>query len=72
MSEKEQIKEVGANISEKISKLDEKIKWFYSDDFSLDEASARYKEAVKLAEEIEDNLENLKNDIKVLGHDFTK
>ncbi|MBQ3464457.1 exodeoxyribonuclease VII small subunit [Candidatus Saccharibacteria bacterium] len=72
MSEKEQIKEVGANISEKISKLDEKIKWFYSDEFSLDEASSRYKEAVKLAEEIEDNLENLKNDIKVLGHDFTK
>ncbi|MBR3204653.1 hypothetical protein IKF81_03150 [Candidatus Saccharibacteria bacterium] len=60
------------SINQKISTLDEKIKWFYSDDFSLDKAEENYKNAVNLAKEIERDLENLKNDIKILGHDFTR
>ncbi|MBR3257131.1 hypothetical protein IKG02_02500 [Candidatus Saccharibacteria bacterium] len=60
------------SITEKISSLDEKIQWFYSDDFSLDSAEENYKSAVFLAKEIESDLENLKNNIKILGHDFTR
>lgn len=60
------------SINQKISILDEAIHWFYSDDFSLDLASEKYKSAIKLAKEIESDLENLKNDIKILGHDFTR
>ena len=60
------------SITEKISSLDEKIQWFYSDDFSLDSAEENYKSAVSLAKEIESDLENLKNNIKILGHDFTR
>ena len=60
------------SINQKLADLNTKIEWFYSDDISLDSASKNYKTAVALAKEIENDLENLKNDIKILGHDFTR
>ena len=32
----------------------------------------KYKKTVTLAKEIEEDLEKLKNEIKILGHDFTR
>jgi len=64
MSEKE-------TINQKIAKLDEKIAWFYSDDFSLEEATKNYKNAIKLTKEIEADLNNLKNEIEILSKDFS-
>lgn len=60
------------SINDKITDLNEKVQWFYSDDFSLDHASENYKEAVNLAKEIETNLDELKNEIKIIDKDFTK
>ena len=60
------------NISEKIDRLKTGVDWFYSDDFKLDEASEKYKELTKLAKEIEADLQNLKNEIKVIEEDFSK
>lgn len=60
------------SISEKITDLNTKVEWFYSEDFSLDSASKNYKEAVALAKEIETDLDNLKNEIKIIDKDFTK
>lgn len=60
------------SINEKINILEDKINWFYSSDFSLDEATDRYKETAKLAKEIEKDLDNLKNEISVIQKDFTK
>ncbi|MBR3131374.1 exodeoxyribonuclease VII small subunit [Candidatus Saccharibacteria bacterium] len=60
------------SINDKITKLNTEVQWFYSDDFSLDEAEARYKDAVKLAKEIEKDLDTLKNNIKVINKDFAK
>lgn len=59
-------------INEKINQLDEQIKWFYSDDFSLDKASENYKKAISLSKEIESDLSSLKNEIEVLSEDFSK
>ena len=59
-------------INEKITELNEKVEWFYGDNFKLDEASIKYKEATKLAKEIEEDLKNLKNEIKVIEEDFSK
>lgn len=59
-------------INEKIEELNEKVEWFYGEDFKLDEASEKYKEATKLAKEIESDLDNLKNEIKVIEEDFSK
>lgn len=58
-------------LNQKITQLDRDIEWFYGDDFVLDEALSRYKEAAKRAEEIERELGELKNQVEVI-EDFTK
>ena len=59
-------------ISEKIDDLKNGVEWFYSDEFKLEEASEKYKDMTTLAKEIQKDLENLKNDIKVIEEDFSK
>lgn len=59
-------------LNQKLKDLDKQVEWFYSDDFKLEKASEKYKEALKLAEEIEKDLKDLKNEIEVLNEDFTK
>ncbi|MBR3248983.1 exodeoxyribonuclease VII small subunit [Candidatus Saccharibacteria bacterium] len=60
------------NLNEKIAELDKRVEWFYSDEFELGEAVARYEEATELAKEIERDLGELKNEIEVLTEDFSK
>ncbi|MBQ8985009.1 exodeoxyribonuclease VII small subunit [Candidatus Saccharibacteria bacterium] len=60
------------SLNEKIKELDEKVEWFYSDGFKLENAVDNYKDALKLSEEIEKDLKNLKNEIEILDKDFTK
>lgn len=60
------------SLNRKIEKLDGQVEWFYSDEFKLEEATAKYKEAVALAKEIEEDLKKLKNEIEVLAEDFGK
>ena len=60
------------SLNQKIKNLDQEVEWFYSDDFKLEEATKKYKDAAKLAHEIEKDLDSLKNEIEVIGHDFSK
>ena len=60
------------NISDKISDLKTGVEWFYSDDFKLEEAGEKYKTMTELAKEIEKDLAELKNEIKVIEEDFSK
>ena len=60
------------NLNEKIAELDKKVEWFYSDEFKLEEAVENYKDAARLAKEIEKDLTDLKNEIEVLAEDFSK
>ena len=60
------------NLSEKITELDKQTEWFYSDEFKLEEAVPKYKQAAELAKEIEKDLNELKNEIEVLAEDFSK
>lgn len=60
------------SINQKMQDLETQIDWFYSDDFSLDEATERYEKAASLAKEIEVDLDNLKNNISIIQKDFTK
>lgn len=61
-----------SSIGEKIAKLDALAEWFYSEDFKLEEATERYREAIGVAQEIEEDLAELKNEIEVLAEDFSK
>lgn len=60
------------SINEKINRLNAQVEWFYGEDFALDQAGEKYKSAIKLAHEIEDDLNELKNEIEVISKDFTK
>jgi len=60
------------SISKKIDQLKKRVEWFYGEDFDLGEATKRYKSAVELAREIEQDLANLKNEIRVIEEDFSK
>ncbi|MBR3180273.1 exodeoxyribonuclease VII small subunit [Candidatus Saccharibacteria bacterium] len=60
------------DLNQKIAELDQKVEWFYSDDFKIESAVDKYKEAAALAKEIEKDLDDLKNEIEVLVEDFSK
>jgi len=60
------------SISKKIDRLKEQVEWFYGDEFDLAEATKKYRGAVDLAKEIEKNLNELKNEIKVIDEDFAR
>lgn len=57
-------------VNEKTKELLEMVAWFDSDDFSVEEALERYKVAEKLAQEIQDDLESLKNEVKIVKQKF--
>lgn len=59
-------------LNQKIEDLENQVEWFYSDEFSLDEAAKKYKDSIGLAKEIENDLRELKNEIEVLTEDFSK
>jgi exonuclease VII small subunit len=57
-------------IQEKIAQLDEVVAWFESDDFQLEQASAKLKVAAKLATDIEHDLDEVANDIQLVKKSF--
>jgi exodeoxyribonuclease VII small subunit len=57
-------------IQEKIATLDELVAWFDSDNFTLETALDKFKDAETLAEEIEKDLSSLKNEIEVVKQKF--
>lgn len=57
-------------IHEKTAELDELVAWFNSEEFTLEDALARFKQAEQLAEEIENDLTAIKNDIEVVKQKF--
>lgn len=58
------------SIQDKTQELTELVAWFDSDKFELERALDRFKEAEKLAADIEKDLETLKNDIQVVKKKF--
>lgn len=63
-------KENNATIAEKTAKLNELATWFDGDDFALENAVEKFKEAEALAKEIEHDLMEIKNTITVVKRDF--
>lgn len=57
-------------VSQKMSDLSTLVAWFESDEFVIEQAVEKYKEAEKLARDIERDLESLKNEVTVLKQKF--
>jgi len=59
-------------LANKIEELDKCTDWFYSDEFNLDDAIKKYKEAIEIAKELQKDLSDLQNEIRILDEDFSK
>ena len=57
-------------LNAKMAELDMLVSWFDGDDFEIEEAIGKFKEAEKLASDIEKDLLALKNEITVLKQKF--
>ncbi len=58
------------SIQEKTAELNKLVEWFDSEDFKLEQALDNYKQAEKLASEIEKDLLSLKNEIQIVKQKF--
>lgn len=57
-------------IQQKTDQLDGIIAWFNSEDFTLEQALDKFKQAEVIAEDVQKDLQNLKNDIQVVKQRF--
>ncbi len=57
-------------IEQKISKVDEIIAWFQSEDFALEQATVKLKDAAGLIADVEKDLSTLQNEINVIKESF--
>lgn len=57
-------------IQEKTAELSELVAWFDGDEFTLETALDKFKEAEALAESIEKDLTAIKNDIQIVKQKF--
>lgn len=57
-------------ITQKLEVFEALVAWFDTDDFSLEQALEKFKQAEKLAAEIEGELANVKNSVTVLKTKF--
>lgn len=58
-------------IEQMMAELNERIAWFQSEEFNLDEARQRFVEARQLARDITAALDDMQHDITVLSEDFS-
>ena len=58
-------------IEQMMAELNERIAWFQSEEFNLDEARQRFVEARQLARDITAALDGMQHDITVLSEDFS-
>jgi exodeoxyribonuclease VII small subunit len=58
------------SIQEKTVELTKLVAWFDSDEFTLEAALDKFKEAEKLANDIEQDLSSLKNEIQIVKQRF--
>ena len=58
-------------IEQMMAELNERIAWFQSEEFNLDEAKQRFIEARQLAKDITAALDGMRHEITVLSEDFS-
>ena len=58
-------------IEQMMTELNERIAWFQSEDFNLDEAKQRFVEARQLAKDITAALDGMQHEITVISEDFS-
>lgn len=57
-------------IAEKLEKLETLLAWFESEEITVEEALKKYEEALQLSKELEEQLQNAKNQVEVIKKKF--
>lgn len=57
-------------IQTKLAQLDQLVEWFDGDEFQLEQASIKLKQAAALAKDIEHDLQSVSNDIQQIKQSF--
>lgn len=60
------------SLQDQLAELNELLEWFDQDDFDLEQAIDKYKQAEKVAGDIRVRLNELQNEITVLKESFDK
>lgn len=58
------------SIDHKLRQLDELVAWFQGDEFQLELAADKLKDAKRLADDIERDLESVENEISIVKQSF--
>lgn len=58
------------SIQTKLQQLDEVVAWFQSEEFALEQATDKLKEAKQLATDIEHDLDAVENEITIIKQSF--
>ena len=58
------------SIQEELAELSKIVEWFDSEEFTLELAIDKFKQAETLAEKVENDLKALKNDIQIVKKKF--
>jgi exodeoxyribonuclease VII small subunit len=60
----------GKSLKELLAEFEEVVAWFDGDDIDIETATKQFEKGSKLAEQIEDQLTNAKNQIEVVKQKF--
>lgn len=59
-------------IEEKMNELNSLLSWFDGEEFVLEQAIDKYKEAEKLADDIKQSLRAVQNEINIISQNFSR
>ncbi len=59
-------------IAEKLEKLEALLAWFESEEITIEESLVKYEEALRLAKDVEAQLEKAKNNVEIIKQKFAK
>lgn len=59
-------------IAEKLEKLEALLAWFESEEITIEESLVKYEEALRLAKDVEAQLEKAKNNVEIIKQEFVK
>ena len=56
-----------SSIEDKIKQLEDQIEWFDGDDFKIELAIEKYDQAKKLAQDVTQDIEAMKNEVTIIN-----
>lgn len=59
-----------ATVSDNLTRLEELLTWFESEEITVEEALEKYEEALRLSQQLEEQLKTAKNQVEIIKKKF--